>query len=188
MLECEVFLNLRVVTPLFPNTFQQKAVSEQLNQDLGLHVDDFKELFSKLNIMSFKKEIEQEVNQKRSTEDLLENLELKQEGLITDELTDRAMRQLRLESFTDYELLLHQKQGLIWMLEREKFYEHNSSNESIALSGFATKNLKGFLNPLWEEYCVAKDLRCPTKIRPKLDHKIYECNERNLALDDQNSG
>lgn len=182
-----MFLNLRVVTALFPSTFAQKAVSEQINKELGKHLDGLLALFGRLNVKAFSKPESQRPtpNSKEVAEQFLEKLEVKQQNLITDELTRDAMAQLNFGAVTDYTLLKHQEQGLIWMLERENFYEHNSNNPRISFSNVTTKSLKGFLNPLWNEYTLDADFRCNARLRRKVESKIRETNPKNANDDNK---
>jgi SNF2 family DNA or RNA helicase len=183
-IEFEVFVNLRILTPLFPKTQDQKTVNEDINTELGKHMEDFSLLFQKTGIKSSKLSLSTQKSGE-STEDFLENLEHKQKNLITNELTEKAISQLNLNACTDYELLKHQKQGLIWMLERENFYEHNANNKAIEFSDLTTQNLKGFLNPLWTEYTLSADIRCPDKLREIIERKIKKANPKNDKRDNK---
>lgn len=176
-LEFEVFLNLRVVTPLFPSSFQAKNVSEGINHDLGKHVEDFNILFQRMEMILTKSKRTSVIP--KSTEALLNNFEKKQNSFITIDQANKAIKQLKFELITNFKLLKHQKQGLIWMLQRENFYKHNKNDSSLDFGSMATQNLKQFLNPLWDEYILKKDLRCNQRIQPMLEQKILNCNEKN---------
>lgn len=174
------------MTPLTPKTFQQKSISEQVNQDLGKHIWDFLGLFEKLNVpVSKSKGRRGQSSSEQTSEELLEKLEKKQDDLITEELSERAMHELSFASMTDFELLKHQKKGLIWILERENFYENNGANLKSNMSGFVKRNFDKFLNPLWTEYILKKDIRTSAKNKAKIERNIVRCNPENQSMADK---
>ena len=185
-LELEFFLNLRLFTPLIASKFEQKYINEKLNQDLGIHLDNFLDLFTKLNVPKFKKSEDNAIKHiKPSAQEIIETLENNKNDLITEEVAEDIIHELNFNQMTDYTLLKHQKQGLIWILERENFYDNYKSGTLSGFQGFSTKNLKNYLNPLWSEYCIRRDLRCSSKNIGKVNKKILKSNQKNKFLKDK---
>ena len=105
---------------------------------------------------------------------------------ITLEASSQMLKELNFKKFSNFELLEHQKVGLVWMLEREQFYEHVKDRVPSYVLSDTRHEMKDFLHPLWRELVINRDFRCAPNIRDKLETKLERQNKRSKLLRSKN--
>lgn len=178
---------MKILTPIQFN--QDDLISNKITKVLHENVFKLDGLFKRMNF-NLKITNKENINQNqdflaiKEAISTIDKFEKKDKEVLNMKFFDKFLKLLNFDKISDIPLLSHQKEGLYWLLQREKFFENIS--EKINCDQFETfsNKLKKVLNPVWSTITLKRNFFCDKNIKKTLNLKLNEINHENKELYD----